>query len=103
MVRVLISSVYHIIREKESQYDGVQHGKPVNHLVHWAGVHGSLLAAVLVTTLAAGSLLSAARGRRRARRVPPDPIVDASELDNGTLLAYLMTTQDEAEEEDDKT
>jgi hypothetical protein len=73
-------------------------GKPVNHLVHWAGVHGSLLAAMIVTTLAAGSLLYAARGRRRARRVPPDPIVDASELDNGALIAYLMKTQDDEEE-----
>jgi hypothetical protein len=45
-------------------------GKPVNHLAHWAGVHGSLL--------------------------------DASDLDNGALIAYLTKTQDEDEEEEDK-
>jgi hypothetical protein len=65
-------------------------GKPVNHLAHWAGVHGSLLAAMIVTTLAAGSLLCAAWRTRRARRLPPDPIVDAEDLDNGALIAYLQ-------------
>jgi hypothetical protein len=29
-------------------------------------------------------------GRRRARRMPPDPVVDASDLDNGALIAYLQ-------------
>jgi hypothetical protein len=46
-------------------------GKPVNHLAHWAGVHGSLLAAMIVTTLAAGSLLYAA-WRTAARARPAD-------------------------------
>jgi hypothetical protein len=80
-------------------------GKPVNHLAHWAGVHGSLLAAMIVTTLAAGSLLYAAwrnrQRRRQARRSAP-PVVDASDLDNGALIAYLTKTQDEDEEEEDK-
>jgi hypothetical protein len=73
-------------------------GKPVSHLAHWAGVHGSLLAAMIVTTLAAGSLLYAAWRTRRARRMPPSPVVDASDLDNGALIAYLTKTQDEEEE-----
>jgi hypothetical protein len=43
-------------------------GKPVSHLAHWAGVHGSLLAAMIVTALAAGSLLCAARRNRQRRQ-----------------------------------
>jgi hypothetical protein len=77
-------------------------GKPVSHLAHWAGVHGSLLAAMIVTALAAGSLLCAAwrnRQRRQQAGLSAAPVVDASDLDNGALIAYLTKTQDEEEEE----
>jgi hypothetical protein len=68
-------------------------GKPVSHLAHWAGVHGSLLAAMIVTALAAGSLLYAARRNRQRRQqagLSAAPVVDASDLDNGALIAYLQ-------------
>jgi hypothetical protein len=77
-------------------------GKPVSHLAHWAGVHGSLLAVMIVTALAAGSLLYAAwrnRQRRQQAGLSAAPVVDASDLDNGALIAYLTKTQDEEEEE----
>jgi hypothetical protein len=67
-------------------------GKPVSHLAHWAGVHGSLLAAMIVTTLAAGSLLYAARRNRQRRqqaRLSAPPVVDASDLSNGELVAMI--------------
>jgi hypothetical protein len=67
-------------------------GKPVNHLAHWAGVHGSLLAAMIVTALAAGSLLYAAwrnRQRRQQAGLSAAPVVDASDLSNGELVAMI--------------
>lgn len=64
----------------------------MSHLAHWAGVHGSLLAAMIVTALAVGSLLCAAwrnRQRRRQAGLLAAPVVDASDLSNGELVAMI--------------